>query len=224
MTRVGCWLQCECVRVWLRTLVHRFEGAARYSPLVFAGVGMPDEFRDALLYVQGAVASADNRKIKEADPDAICVAMNNCEQFSDGSGGDGKPSGKDFADARRKRDAEEARMAEADLHDEWRRAPNNASTCVYGDFPPLWVETMRAFYPRLQASRRCCGGDERACRVGQPAALPTVAWRQRSAPANQLPACARAQPKPRVADAADAKPDRALAAPDTAARRVRQGA
>ena len=38
---------------------HRFEGAARYSPLVFAGVGMPDEFRDALLYVQGAVASAE---------------------------------------------------------------------------------------------------------------------------------------------------------------------
>lgn len=38
---------------------HRFKGGAKYSSLAFDGVGMPDEFRDALLYVQGAVASSE---------------------------------------------------------------------------------------------------------------------------------------------------------------------
>jgi hypothetical protein len=37
----------------------RFRGAAKYSPLAFSGVGMPDDIRDALLYVQDAVARAE---------------------------------------------------------------------------------------------------------------------------------------------------------------------
>ena len=35
--------------------------------------------------------------------------------------------------------------------------------CLFGSFSTLWHGTIRAFYPRLQASHLCCGGRMNAC-------------------------------------------------------------
>ena len=49
------------------------------------------------------------------------------------------------------------------LYDEWRKAPPGTATCLFGSFSTLWHGTIRAFYPRLQASHLCCGGRMNAC-------------------------------------------------------------